>query len=110
MSELKETTNKIKQVIKIYKENFPDVVIDRDYYPFKLTEELGECMQTYLMLTDRGRQKDMSKEEIRIELAKEMADVFGYILAFADSEGIDLEEAIEEKWFSYLKSEEKQDN
>lgn len=102
MSDLKKTTEKVKKIVQMYKEEYPDVVIDRDYYPFKLTEELGECMQAYLMLTDRGRQKGMSKEEIRGELAKEMADVFGYILAFADSEGIDLEKAIEEKWFSYL--------
>lgn len=86
----------------MYQEEYPDVVMDRDYYPFKLTEEWGECLQVYLMLTDRGRQKEKSKDEIKQELSKEIADVFGYLLAFADSEGIDLHEAIENKWFSYL--------
>lgn len=104
MSELRKTTKKVQEVIGMYKEEYPDVVVDRDYYPFKLTEELGECMQAYLMLTDRGRQKGKSKEEIREEFSKELADVFGYLLAFAANESIDLEEVITKKWFSYLES------
>ena len=35
--------------------------------------------------------------------SEEMADVFAYILLFADAEGIDLAEALEKKWFTYLK-------
>lgn len=87
----------------MYKKEYPDVRMDRDYYPFKLAEEIGECMQAYLMLTDRGRQKGKTKDDIRGELANEMSDVFGYLLAFAENEGINLTEAIDKKWFAYLR-------
>lgn len=59
-------------------------------------------MQSYLMLTNRGRQKDKSKEDILKDLTSEFADVFGYLLVFADNEGVDLAQAVEEKWLSYV--------
>lgn len=102
-SEIQALTAKVKEVIRLYKEQYPDVQMDRDYIPLKITEEWGECLQAFLMLSDRGRQKGKSKDEIRAELEKEMADVFGYLLAFADAEGIDLPRALERKWFAYLK-------
>jgi NTP pyrophosphatase (non-canonical NTP hydrolase) len=95
-------TKKAAEVVEKYKEEYPDVRIDRDYLPFKITEEWGECMQAYLMLTDRGRQKGKTKDEIRELLTTEMADIFGYLLLFAKAERIDLAEALEKKWFSYL--------
>tara|TARA_B100000745_G_scaffold271617_2_gene199102 strand:+ start:576 stop:905 length:330 start_codon:yes stop_codon:yes gene_type:complete len=102
-SELQNITQNVKKVLTLYQEEYPDVVMDRDYYPFKLTEEWGECLQMYLMLTNRGRQKGKTEDEIKVEFSKEIADVFGYLLAFADSEGIDLKEELENKWFAYLK-------
>ena len=103
ITELKEITKKAKQVMEMYKVQFPDVKMDRDYAPFKITEEWGECLQTYLMLTDRGRQKGKTKKEIKEMFSDEFADVFAYLLLFAESEGINLAEAIDKKWFSYLK-------
>lgn len=102
---LKELTAQLKTVLKHYKSEFPDVDIDRDYFPFKVTEEWGECLQKYLMLTDRGRQKGLSKEEIHKEFTKEFADVLGLLLLFADNEGVDIEKAFDEKWFANLKNE-----
>lgn len=99
-------TEKAKRVMRMYHEEFPDVRMDRDYLPFKITEEWGECLQTYLMLTDRGRQKGKTKEEIQAMFARECADVFAYFLLFADAEGVDLTKAIEDKWFAYLKERE----
>ena len=87
---------------KYLKEN-PDVKVDRDYYPFKLTEEWGECMQAYLMLTDRGRQKGLTKDEIHAKLENEFADVLGFLLLFAHSEKIDIARAMDNKWFAQLK-------
>lgn len=86
---------------KYLKEN-PDVKVDRDYYPFKLTEEWGECMQAYLMLTDRGRQKGLTKDEIHAKLENEFADVLGFLLLFAHSEKIDIARAMDNKWFAQL--------
>lgn len=102
-NELQIITDKAKEVMKRYKKDFPDVKMGRDYIPFKITEEWGECLQVYLMLTNRGRQKGKSKKEIKELLSQEFADVFAYLLLFAENEGIDPLKAITEKWFSYLK-------
>ncbi len=97
-----EATRKAKAVMMKYRQEYPEVSVDRDYFPFKLTEEWGECLQIFLMLTDRGRQKGKSKEEIKQMLTDEFADVLGFLLLFADSEGIDPIQAIERKWFSRI--------
>ncbi len=102
MTQLNELTERIQTVMRQYKEEYPEVVVDRDYFPFKITEEWGECLQTYLMLTNRGRQKGKSKEEIKKKFEDEFADVFAFLLLFAAEEHIDPARCIEEKWFSYL--------
>lgn len=93
---------KVSLVMEKYKKEYPDVRVDRDYLPFKIGEEWGECLQTYLMLTDRGRQKGKTKEEIKDMFAEEYADILAYLLLFAQQEGIDPIEALEKKWFTYL--------
>lgn len=98
-----EIISNAKLVMKKYQEEYPDVKMDRDYLPFKITEEWGECLQAYLMYTDRGRQKGKSKEEIKEMLSQEIADVFAYFLLFAEQEGIDPVDAVNKKWFTYLK-------
>ncbi len=102
-TQISELTEKAKKVLERYKKDFPDVKMDRDYLPFKITEEWGECMQAYLMLTDRGRQKGKTKEEIKELFSQEFADIFAYLLVFAENEGVDLAEAVNKKWFAYLK-------
>lgn len=99
---MQDLHKKVKQIMGMYSEEYPEVTVDRDYFPFKVSEEWGECLQAYLMLTDRGRQKGKSKEEIKGMLEEEMADVLGFLLLFADSEGIDLEQALQKKWFKRL--------
>src|SRR3989338_823762 len=98
--QISELTEKAKKVMNEYKIDFSEVKMDRDYLPFKITEEWGECMQAYLMLTDRGRQKNKSKKEIKELFSDEFADMFAYLLLLADSEGIDPAEALTKKWFS----------
>lgn len=102
-NQLNEVTKKAKLVVKKYQKEYPDVKMDRDYFPFKITEEWGECLQTYLMLTDRGRQKGKTKKEIKKMFSDEIADVFAYLILFAESEGINPIEAVDKKWFAYLK-------
>lgn len=99
---MKEVTQKAKEVMEKYSEEFPEINVDRDYYPFKLTEEWGECLQAYLMLTKRGREKGFTEKELKENFKNEIADVFGFLILFAENEGIDLEEAIQKKWFSRL--------
>lgn len=103
--DLEQLTEKVKLVMRKYEHEFPDVKVDRDYYAFKITEEWGECLQAFLMLTDRGRQKGKSKEEIREMFSHELADTFGFFLLFAENEGIDLAEALSKKWFVRLETE-----
>jgi NTP pyrophosphatase (non-canonical NTP hydrolase) len=102
MNQLQELTEKAKTIMTMYGEEFPEVQVDRDYYPFKISEEWGECMQAYLMYTDRGRQKGKTKEEIRELFEAEIGDVFGFLLLFAEREGVDIEKALEKKWFKRL--------
>ena len=49
-TQLQELTEKAKKVVKMYEEQYPEVKMGQDYLPLKITEEWGECMQTYLML------------------------------------------------------------
>ena len=102
MTQIEELAEIAKRVMEKYRDEYPDVKMDRDYIPFKVTEEWGECLKAYLMLSDRGRQKGMSKEKIKNEFANELADVFAYILLFADQEDVDIADALDNKWFSYL--------
>lgn len=84
------------RVSDIYAENF-GVTRDAAWFLGKLTEELGEVSSAYLKATQRGR-GSASKEE----LADEVADLFGFLLLFADWQGIDLETAFRRKWGQYL--------
>lgn len=99
---LNDMTQKALAAMAKYAAENPDIKVDRDYYAHKLTEEWGECMQAYLMLTDRGRQKGLTKDEIHAKLENEFADVLGFLLLFAHSEKIDIVRAMEKKWFARL--------
>lgn len=101
-TQLEQLTEKIQKVQKRYGESHPEITMDRDYFPLKITEEWGECMQAYLMLSDRGRQKGKTKDEINESFLEEFADVFSYLLLFAANEKIDIEDALNKKWFKYL--------
>jgi len=76
---------------------------DNDWFMFKLQEELGEATQKYLMLTGRARTKGLTPEEIRAGFEDELADVLGQLLLLSKHLDVDLEKALERKWFSYLK-------
>jgi len=84
------------RVSDIYAENF-GVTRDAAWFLGKLTEELGEVNAAYLKASQRGR-GTATKED----LAAEMADLFGFLLLFADWQGIDLETAFRRKWGHYL--------
>ena len=74
-----------------------------DWYVLKLQEELGELIQSYLMMTGKARTKDKSSEEITAEFKKELADVFCHVLLLAQHFGIDLEKEVNEKWLVWDK-------
>ncbi len=99
--ELEKLTEKIETVSSRYASQV-GIARDRDWFVFKLQEELGEMTQKYLMLTGRGRKKGMTDDEIRTGLEDEVADVFGQLLLLAKHFDIDLEKALDRKWFAYL--------
>ena len=78
--------------------------IDRndDWYILKLQEEAGELTSAYLRLTARGRDKGETRDAIRRQFEDELADCMAQILLIAEKNGVDLEAAMERKWFAYL--------
>lgn len=75
---------------------------DDDWFVLKLQEELGELTAEYLKGTGRGRLKGASPEAVEEALADEAADLLATLLLFAHHKGIDLDTALQRKWFRYL--------
>ncbi|MFA6429479.1 MAG: MazG nucleotide pyrophosphohydrolase domain-containing protein [Patescibacteria group bacterium] len=72
-----------------------------DYLVMKLSEELGEFVQSYLVHAKRCRpEKYLPEEESKRELSKELADVLGIALVIAKTMEIDVEEALVKKWIT----------
>lgn len=89
------------KVGQIYAESFG---IDRDaaFYLGKLTEELGELTAATLQSTGRARGAEQDPEVLRRNIEDEAADLLGFLLLFADWQGIDLGAAFDRKWGRYL--------
>jgi NTP pyrophosphatase (non-canonical NTP hydrolase) len=76
---------------------------DDDWYALKMQEELGELIAEHLRLTGRGRRKDLTDEEIIEKRGDEAADLLAFLLLYARKNNIDLDAALERKWFAYLR-------
>lgn len=76
---------------------------DDDWYALKMQEELGELIAEHLRLSGRGRRKNHSDAEIIEARGNEAADLLAFLLLYARHNGIDLEAALDRKWFSYLR-------
>ncbi|MEK6773367.1 MAG: pyrophosphatase [Bdellovibrionota bacterium] len=98
---LKEIEQKLKQIIDGYSEKFA-IKRDDDWYVLKIQEELGELTAAHLKLTQRGRVVDKSKDELEKNLREEIADVIAMTILFAQHKGIDIEKALQDKWFKHL--------
>ncbi|TCS38757.1 MazG nucleotide pyrophosphohydrolase domain-containing protein [Reinekea marinisedimentorum] len=75
-----------------------------DWYMMKLTEELGELMQSYLKCAGKARLDGESSLELRQSMEDELTDVIGMALLTARSQSVDLEKAFKRKWLKYLES------
>ena len=98
--DMKQLSEEVEQVSQIYAEKY-NIERDATWFVLKLQEEVGELIQSYLMLSGKARTKGKSSEEIRSELSKEVADVFCQTLLLAKFYEIDVEKEIEEKWLSW---------
>ena len=96
----------IKVVSAAYAKKF-GITRDSNWYVLKLQEEMGELIQSYLMLTRQARQKGKTEREVREDFEREMADVFCHILLLADHYGVDLEKEVRNKWLVWNDKQEK---
>ena len=99
---LAELTELVATVSDMY-ERETGVKRDDDWYALKMQEELGELIAEHLRLTGRGRRKDLDDAAIIAARNDEAADLLAFLLLYARRNGIDLDAALERKWFSYLR-------
>jgi phosphoribosyl-ATP pyrophosphohydrolase len=62
---------------------------------------MGRVPTSVFNVDESRKTKNMTKDEIRHELVKECADVFAYLLVFAENEGVDLSQELLNKWGKY---------
>lgn len=98
---LDEIGDLVARVSDIYAQR-NDIRRDEDWYVLKLAEEVGELTAEYLRSNGRGRLKGASPEAVEEALADETADVLATLLLFARVRGVDLEAALQRKWFNNL--------
>lgn len=99
--DLKEITDKVSRICDLYVNEF-NIRRDDDWLLLKIQEELGELSSAHLKLSQRARTKGATQDELNTNLQDEFADVFAFILLFAQSKNIDIEQALKQKWFKYL--------
>lgn len=95
--DIHDLTEKIEGISKEYADKFA-FERDSDWFVLKLQEELGELIQSYLMVEGKARQKGKNKEEIRDEFENEVADVLAHTLLLAKHFHVDLDRVFEGKW------------
>jgi NTP pyrophosphatase (non-canonical NTP hydrolase) len=78
--------------------------IDRtpEWFLLKLTEELGELVQSYLKYAGQARLNSTIEPTLRVDLEDELADVLGMTLLVAKNHNINIEQAITRKWLKHL--------
>lgn len=98
-----KVTRQVKKVSDLYARKF-GIKRDSSWYVLKLQEEMGELIQSYLMMKGRARQKDKTTEQITKEFRQEMADVFCHVLLLAKYNKINLEKEVAAKWLVWDQS------
>ncbi len=92
-----------EQITKIFLSNLKRDKIDvsDDYLILKITEELGEFVQSYIVHKKKCRpEKCLSSDESKKEMAKELSDVIGLAFVISTILKIDIEEALIKKWIT----------
>ncbi len=78
-----------------------NIKVSDEYLALKLTEELGEFIQSYLIHTKQCRpEKYLDEEASHREASKELADVLGIVFVIAKTLNVNLEEALVKKWIT----------
>ena len=93
---LAELRDKVLRISDLYAAEH-GIERDRDWALLKLQEELGELTAEHLRLSGRARGAPDAKK-----LGDEAADVLGMLLIYCERAGVDLEQAMQRKWLSWL--------
>jgi NTP pyrophosphatase (non-canonical NTP hydrolase) len=94
--DLAALTELARRVADIYAERF-EIRRDPAWYLGKMSEELGKVTSAYLKLQGQGR-----GAASRRDLEDELGDLLGFVLLFADWQGVDIGAALQRKWGAYL--------
>lgn len=98
--ELKALRDSVLRISDIYAREHGidrDKAAAGDWALLKLQEELGELVAEHLRMSGRARgAADTGK------LADEAADVLGMLLIYCQAAGVDLEQAMRDKWLKWL--------
>lgn len=97
--DLAALTDLVREVGDLYAARF-DIRRDPAWYLGKMSEELGEVSAAYLKLQGQGR-----GAASRRDLEDELGDLLGFVLLFADWQGVDIGAALRRKWGGYLEPE-----
>ncbi len=98
--ELKQLQDKITEIF-LSNSKRDRIDVNDDYLMLKITEELGEFVQSYIVHKKKCRpEKFLSPDESKKEMAKELSDVIGLALVISNILEIDLEEALIKKWIT----------
>ena len=100
--DIEHISNAVEDVSQRYAEKF-NIERDATWFVLKLQEEVGELIQSYLMLSGKARTKGKSPEELQDDFHKEVADVFCQTLLLARFYGIDLEKEVDDKWLQWTR-------
>jgi NTP pyrophosphatase (non-canonical NTP hydrolase) len=103
--ELQELINKVEKVSEFYADKF-NIKRDNDWFLLKIQEELGELIQKYLIMTERGRKKNLSETQIREDFETELADLLCQVLLLVNYNNVDVITRIENKWLKRLEPSE----
>jgi len=99
--DIREPEEKVAQVSDVYAKKF-EINRDHDWFLLKIQEELGELTSAHLKLSQRARIGTNSQDDLKKNLKDEIADVLAMTVLYARHRGINIEEALQEKWFKYL--------
>ena len=96
--EFKEIQKEILETAKRYEKKY-NLDLDENASIIKLFEEVGEFAEAALIHRKKSRpEKHLPPEESKKKVSEELADIIGMVMINADHLGIDLEEAIKNKW------------
>lgn len=99
--EFEALEKKIALVGEDYAKKF-DFELTPDWLMLKLQEEFGELAQAYLASTGRSRHTTEHDASAKTAVARELADVFAFTVLLARELGVDVKQAVRDKWFAYI--------